>query len=628
MTIDNLRGSGHLKRGRLRIPSLRATLATIPVTGTMVLDAKGNEARLSASMSTGQVDVAGLLAKLGSEAPVSGKINRAEATVETEGASVRDLIRKAKAAARVGTSTFEHRDGKRQFIVQRASAIAGPNLNSRAEIHGEFGEFPIELLMVGGRLSELFEARAPWPKVRAELHTIVEKQPVHVTAMSSLDPIVRGRDVPIHVSAHMEGARVVVAGTIADMEYPERAPLEASIKINSLSRLPFMLEGPALPDIPISAKARVVVDEDAISVGGLVLSSGQSNLAGEMRLVYESRPKLTANLDSKLLDLRPYIPRDAGRDTGTATARFDEPLDLKIFQGIDFDIDVRVQRFITHLLDLNQFYLKANLHDRLLRMSLSMAEGNSLVELGFNARTKRPIMAARLKTTDLDLESLKPQHVALMGTEIPLVTVNAQFSGTGMTLREVYQSAKGKLVFSSGPGKLVPSSKPFIAQAVSSDLLETLVPGRRPDDYNQLECAAAHFNVADGIAASPDGIALRFKRMDILGSGAVNLTTREIMFGFKAVRRRFFSFSILSLTSDFARISGTIDKPRVGLDTSGVFVTGGAAWATAGLSLLATNFLRTLASSENPCSAIIEKGRTAEDPVKSLMKGLHVPGVR
>ncbi len=109
----------------------------------------------------------------------------------------------------------------------------------------------------------------------------------------------------------------------------------------------------------------------------------------------------------------------------------------------------------------------------------------------------------------------------------------------------------------------------------------------------------------DGVASSPDGIALRFNRVDILGSGAINLTSREILFGFKAVRRQWFSLSVLDIAGEFATIEGTLDQPKVGLDTEGVLLKGGAAWATLGVSLLATNVLRRLGSAEDPCAAIV-----------------------
>jgi len=236
------------------------------------------------------------------------------------------------------------------------------------------------------------------------------------------------------------------------------------------------------------------------------------------------------------------------------------------------------------------------------------------------------VVSARIETKDLALESLKPAAMASPREDWPRISATARFAGIGETPRQVFQSAKGVLLATTGPGRIATNKTPFALQAVSSDLLTTLTPGRKPEDYSYLECAAAHLDVANGVASSPDGIVLRFKRLDIFGSGAVNLVTREILFGFKAVQRQFLSFSVLDLAGDFASIGGTLDKPRVELDTGGVLFKGGAAWATAGLSLLATNFLRKLESTEDVCAAITERGRTAADPVDQFIRSLNLPG--
>jgi hypothetical protein len=201
----------------------------------------------------------------------------------------------------------------------------------------------------------------------------------------------------------------------------------------------------------------------------------------------------------------------------------------------------------------------------------------------------------------------------------------AVLAGRGTTPREVYASSKGNILIHAGPGRIRTVASPVLFEAISSDLLETLTPGKKPDDYNSLECAAAYFSIADGVASSPDGIAFRFKRMDLLGSGAMNLSTQEISFGFKAVRRKWWSFSFLELAGDFASIGGTIDKPKVDLNPGDVIVQGGAAWATLGLSLLATNFFRKLNTAEDPCAQIVEKGRTANTPIDDLLKSTR-PG--
>jgi hypothetical protein len=271
--------------------------------------------------------------------------------------------------------------------------------------------------------------------------------------------------------------------------------------------------------------------------------------------------------------------------------------------------------------DLNDVTVNANLKEGLLELSGGFAEGGTRAELRFDARDSVAQAAARVSTQDLDPEALKFEGFGPT-SEGPRISLRGALAGTGANPAALLRSARGEVLVSAGAGKVRQVAAPYLVQSVLRSLLTVLVPRRKLEDYADLECAALRFDITDGVASSPDGIAMRFKRMDILGSGAVNLSNREILFGFRAVRRQWLSISLLDLTSDFARISGTLDQPKVGLDTEGLLIKGGAAWATLGISLLATDTLRQLGRTQNPCAAIVAKGKTSSDPLDALLRGL------
>jgi len=177
------------------------------------------------------------------------------------------------------------------------------------------------------------------------------------------------------------------------------------------------------------------------------------------------------------------------------------------------------------------------------------------------------------------------------------------------------------LLITAGAGEL-PIGATHGLERIAGNLLLVLLPGARAAEQAQLECAAARFSIANGIATSSDGIALRLRHIDILGSGAANLKTSEILIGYRAVRRELFSFSLLGLTSGFAKVTGTIDNPTVALDPGGLLLQGGAAWATAGLSLLAGDLWRKLESGTDPCARIASGAQPMADPLEALIRGL------
>ena len=627
VSVNSVRGSAKLSRGRLFVPSLHVALADISSLSTATLDARRDDALLRATVSAGNVNIANLLKKLEIDAPFSGTVGQPAATMETHGRSPRAWIENAKIALRTGASMVRYRDGEEALTVREASAIASPGTGSRAELHGRLGEYPVDLVVTGGRLADLLDEKPLWPKITAELHATFRETPIRLSAQSALHALASGRNVPVRIQMRVPGGTAIAAGTIADMREPKRTPVNFNVSLKSLATLPFFLDESPLPDIPVAASARLIFDEKAVALSGIDLRAGKSDLSGSVRLIYGDRMRLSADLSGELLDFREWIPEEpnARLNEGSVPSS-EQPFDLEPIRQMDADLSLHAKRAISNRLDLDDLRFRLSLDGGLLNFAMSMAEGDSKFALMFDARPDIPVASITARTKELDRETLKPESVKATGPGKPRISARGQFAGVGATPREMFASARGELLVSAGPGRARRGPSPFLLDALSADLLNTLTPGKKTDDYNDLECGAVHFTVADGVASSPDGIALRFKPMDILGSGAINLQTREILFGFKAVRRKWWSIGALDLAGDLAAIRGTLDQPKVVLDTEGALIKGGAAWATMGVSLLATNFFRKLSASEDPCAAIIEKGRTAANPIDTLINSLQLPG--
>ena len=625
--------------------ALDATTAGVTSRSTFTLDATRDDARLSATSQSRQIDLAGLFKELKIKSEVLGRLSDATVTIETHGPTLRNWLRDAKIRATVGASVLKLRERDEELNIEQASVIAGPDVPVKADLLGKFEQYPIQLTAMGGLFANLLFKDSAWPDISAELRTNIKDQPVALYASTGLNSLRAGRDVPVRVELRSPNALTTVVGTVADLQKPANSPFVVKTDVKSLATLPLLTEHSPFPDIPLKATGRLRYSKELIALDNLELKAGDTDLAGNIRLDRGKRLKLSADLSGDLLDLGPWIAKsDAATSKGEKTAEpektgetktsgktgkttssdssMDQPFDLEPMRKIDAALTLRARRVTSNEIDLNSLALNAKLNDGVLDFSGSIAEGGTALKARVNGHTDVPVVAIHFNTKDLDLDLLKLATKDITGSS-PKITINAQFAGSGATLRKLYASSKGVAVLSAGPGQITKTASPFLLQTVSANLLEVLLPGKKPDDFNQLECAAARFEVKDGVANSPNGIALRFKRMDILGSGAINLTNGKILFGFKAVRRHWLDFSILSVASDFASITGTIDNPRVGLDTQGALITGGAAWATAGLSLLATNLFRTLSSSENPCTAILEKGQTASDPLDALMKSLQ-----
>ena len=123
---------------------------------------------------------------------------------------------------------------------------------------------------------------------------------------------------------------------------------------------------------------------------------------------------------------------------------------------------------------------------------------------------------------------------------------------------------------------------------------------------SKLECVAVHLDIANGLATSTRGLALRTDRVNVLGGGTVKLRTGEIELHFKTAARKVLDLHILDIADRFIRLTGTIRNPTVSADAKGFLVHGVAAWATEGVSLVYDLLAKRLTAFSNPCETVLK----------------------
>ena len=96
--------------------------------------------------------------------------------------------------------------------------------------------------------------------------------------------------------------------------------------------------------------------------------------------------------------------------------------------------------------------------------------------------------------------------------------------------------------------------------------------------------------------------------MDVISSGEINLRNEKLNLAFNTRSRKGLGFSASKAVTPYFKIGGTLAHPRLALDVKGAAVSGGAAVATAGVSILAEGLWdRWVATSKNPCDRLIQQ---------------------
>jgi hypothetical protein len=178
----------------------------------------------------------------------------------------------------------------------------------------------------------------------------------------------------------------------------------------------------------------------------------------------------------------------------------------------------------------------------------------------------------------------------------------------GGSLREMANNADGALVFSGGGGQMDNKGMDLIVGDTLEEMADRLNPFRETDPYTKVICHAGAMSIKDGKAAVDPGFVLRTKKMDIASGGSIYLENEKLDLGFSTRSRKGIGISAGKAITPYFKIGGTVANPRLVMDAKGVAISGSAAVATAGLSILAEGLWdRWVATAGNPCEKLIDK---------------------
>lgn len=142
-----------------------------------------------------------------------------------------------------------------------------------------------------------------------------------------------------------------------------------------------------------------------------------------------------------------------------------------------------------------------------------------------------------------------------------------------------------------------------------------------------MSCAAVRFVIRDGVATADNGIAMRTDKVDVLGSGTVNLRNEHLDLGIKPQARGGVGLSLSTPLAGLVRVNGTLANPSMGIDTTGTLKTAvsvGAGVATGGLSTIGGLLVDKMGGDTDPCLTALGKSQTKQpaaskgQPVKKV----------
>ncbi|MGD8578340.1 MAG: AsmA-like C-terminal region-containing protein [Lysobacterales bacterium] len=368
--------------------------------------------------------------------------------------------------------------------------------------------------------------------------------------------------------------------------------------------------GVNLPPQAFSIHTAIEGAVEAFRLTDLAASLGESRINGSLEVQRGERTGISGSLESGLLDLSPWMPREQQQPTKTKKTEkkdkrwlFDDTPVLRVTDlGIDLDLGLHVNRLQlpqTRFLDID---LTGKLtSDRLLLGPFSLSgqqRGHLEGTVDLDGRGAKPEL-----TVGLTAENVRLGISAVEGQDpstVPPSDILVQLHAIGDTNREMASSLNGKLRLYSGSGQIASAGAELLLSDFLTELFEELNPFAKDSPYTRLDCTVVAAEAADGVINVGPAV-VNMKKLTILSSGQIDLRDESIDLAFNSRPRTGLGITAGTIINPLIKVGGHLATPEIELNPKGAVISGGAAVATAGISVLAKSLYDRFLTSKDPC---------------------------
>jgi len=390
----------------------------------------------------------------------------------------------------------------------------------------------------------------------------------------------------------------------------------------SISDLSSLLN--TLPSTDFNAELTAEYSPEKIVLSPLAITFGKSDLNGDFTMLTGKKPNVKATLTSKILDLRPFTNNaspsseavksktsaDEEGKVGKKKGRYvfkEEPLQLDQLQSIDADLHLSIDHFYSSQTDLKDWVLDGSLHDGNISAKTKMKsahKGRATITLNLRTEEDNATIDTLVSLNDFGINALSK---GISEDEIPATDVTFELKTSGKSPRELASAANGRILLTQGSGLINNSFISTYTNDVVAQLFNALNPFRDNEDgITQYDCTVFSVNIVDGLA-DIDGLLIQSEKLMIVGDGNINLKTEELNVEFNTKPRTGVGISAGMFVTPFIKVDGTLAEPSIGLSETSSLLSGGAAVATGGLSLLYKGVFDRVTAEGDQCAKTLDE---------------------
>lgn len=389
-------------------------------------------------------------------------------------------------------------------------------------------------------------------------------------------------------------------------------------------------------DSTFNFSATMSGQENELSINDLLLKVGANDLQGKLHLKMQEKPELNVDISSTHLDLRDLLVKNEDQKSGKEAAvesgankdRLIPVLDIP-FEKLDLfngTFTISLDRLLSKKLDLSNARLQATLDNGWLKAPVFSAQSASAAGRGVSGGISGKLqIQADPQNSQVDIwlnaENLVVVQQALdkyMSKNNPGQKIDLHLSGKGNSLRDLAASLNGYAWFQGGERQIEAEVLNVLYGDLLTQVFTTVLPFSKSSKTQTLICDRIFFEAKNGLLETAPSILFRTDKLDIEAIGLINLASEEINFNIQSAPRQGLGMSTGDLVNSFFRFQGTLAKPKLQLDPTGTLVEGGAAFATAGLSIVAKSLYKRWLKKELTCDELTEEARKMRAKIDPL----------
>lgn len=459
---------------------------------------------------------------------------------------------------------------------------------------------------------------------------------------------------PVRLAVETSGLKASIEGHVVEPRAPKEFDFKATIKGDNVAAIAALLQAAKTPARvpavgPLEAAFRIKGKGRVYAIEEIKASAGQSDLAGAARVSLVGRvPEISAALHSRRLDLKNLFPtaiKPPAAPSGDGRVFPADPLPLDALRIANVDIGYKVEAVVLPGgVTVRDVDAKGALKDGRLALpvELTAAGGRVKGEATLDGSQSAAALALRLNGDNVDWGRLLADTGMTETVWDSKAEAAIDLKGSGRSVREIMASLVGEVKVVLGPGRIGNKYLDLAGADALTQIVTTLNPFAKSDEFTALGCAVARFRVAGGVAESRDGIALETGKMTVAGGGRIDLRTEALDLAFKPEARQGFGIGLGNFVG-LVRVEGTLGNPSYGLDPLAVMtgtvgavvgtvgvVAGPVGIVTSGLSAIARSLFEDRGTTEvSPCQiALGVRPRPQSQPPQTETRSPQPPPVR